>query len=68
MSQILLFHAHHLVVSLWSVGSFVDLQEKETNIPIISNVKITTSAKSVEHKNGVSLFKHLEISSLIECK
>ena len=36
--------------------------------PYISYVKITTSVKNVEHKNRVSLFKHLKINSLMESK
>ena len=40
----------------------------EPAYPYISDVKITTSVKNAEHKNGVSLFKHLQISYLMESK
>ena len=36
--------------------------------PYISYVKIKTSVENAEHKNGVSLFKHLKVSSLMETK
>ena len=34
--------------------------------PYFSTVKITTWVENTEHKNGVSLFKHLKISFLME--
>ena len=34
--------------------------------PSIYNVKITTSVKNEEHKNGLSLFKHLKNKFLNE--
>ena len=41
-------------------------EKNKTAYPYIANVTITTSIENAEHKNGVSLSKHLKISSLME--
>ena len=43
-------------------------EKKKPAYQYISNVKITTSIEKAEHKNGVGLFKHLRIGSLMANK
>ena len=38
----------------------MNCEKNKPAYPKIANVKITTSVKNAEHKNRVSLFKHLE--------
>ena len=45
-------------------GDLIIICEKNTPAyPLNSNIKIVTSAKNAEHKNGISLFQNPKISS-----
>ena len=49
-------------------GNLMIYEKNKPAYKLISNAKITTSVKNAEHKNRVSLLKHIKLSSLIESK
>ena len=48
------------------LGNLMIFENNKPAYPSIYNVKITTSVKNEEHKNGLSLFKHLKNKFLNE--